>query len=104
MSALSPTEVSILLDQLRAMQSMAGISGSKVYGIATYTDLSLTAISVREDSTVFDSLVATGSGAALGLADFYLDGTTPKAGDLLVPPPGYRFTSFELSAGSVQGN
>ena len=104
MSKLSPTEVGILLDQLRATQSMAGSNGSKVYGIAAYTDLNLTAISVREDSTVFDSLVATGSGAALGLADFYLDGTTPKAGDLLVPPPGYRFTSFELSAGSVQGN
>ena len=102
--ALTTTEITILLDQLRAMQSMAGANGSKVYGVAEYTDLSLTAISVREDSTVFDSLVATGPGAALGLADFYLDGTTPKAGDLLVPPPGYRFTSFELSAGSVQGN
>lgn len=104
MSKLSPTEVGILLDQLRAMQSMAGANGSKVYGVEAYTGLSLTAISVREDSTVFDSLVATGPGAALGLADFYLDGTTPKAGDLLVPPPGYRFTAFELTAGSVQGN
>ena len=102
--ALTPTEITILLDQLRAMQSMAGANGSKVYGVAEYTDLSLTAISVREDSTAFDSLVATGPGQPLGLADFYLDGTTPKAGDLLVPPPGYRFTSFELTAGSVQGN
>lgn len=83
---------------------MAGANGSKVYGVAEYTGLSLTAISVREDSTVFDYLTAEGGGPALGKADFYLDGTTPKAGDLLVPPPGYRFTSFELSAGSVQGN
>ena len=102
--ALTPTEITILLDQLRAMQSMAGSNGSKVYGVEEYTGLSLTAISVREDSTVFESLVATGSGHPLALTDFYLDGTTPKAGDLLVPPPGYRFTSFELSAGSVQGN
>jgi hypothetical protein len=61
---MMPTEITILLDQLRAMQSMSGSNGSKVYGIEEYTGLSLTAISVREDSTVFDSLVATGPGAA----------------------------------------
>jgi hypothetical protein len=104
MSKLSLTEITILLDQLRAMQSMSGGNGSKVYGIAAHTGLSLSAISVREDSTVFESLGATGSGHPLALTDFYLNGTTPKAGDLLTPPPGYRFTSFELSAGSVQGN
>jgi hypothetical protein len=102
MATLVPTPID--LDQLRALLSMSGGYGSKVYGVAAHTGLSLTAISVREAGTLFASLVATGPGSALALGDFYLNGTTPKAGDLLTPPPGYRFTAFELTAGSVQGN
>ena len=100
MATLVPSPIE--LDQLRALLSMSGGNGSKIYGIAAHTGLSLTAISVREAGTTFASLVATGSGAALALTDFYLNGTTPLAGDLLTPPPGYRFTAFELTTGSVQ--
>ena len=102
MATLVPAPIE--LDHLRALLSMSGGNGSKIYGIAAHTGLSLSAISVREADTAFASLVATGPGAALALGDFYLNGTIPNTGDLLVPPPGYRFTAFELSAGSVQAN
>ena len=105
MAVLSSQEVQILVDQTKALSSMSGINGSMVYGVsvAAHTG-SFCAISIRESGTTFTSLTAKGAGPDLALADFYKDSTTPLTGDLLTPPKGYAFTSFQLSAGSVQAH
>lgn len=103
MAKLSPEEVGISYDQRKSLISMSGGNGSKVYGVGTYTG-NFVAISVREDSTTFGSIVAKGSGTDKSLSDFYLGGATPLAGDLITPDDGYRITSFEVTAGSVQAH
>lgn len=102
MGILSQAEYDLLANVADSLELLSGKNGTKVYGgTSAYTDLDLRSISVREDSTAFTSLTCVGGGAALGAAEFILGGATLLKGDLLVAPHGYRFTAFQLSAGSV---
>jgi hypothetical protein len=88
-------------ENTRSMFGGAG-NGSKVYGgTDEHTGLSYAVLVIREDATDFTSLVCTDGVTAKGKGDFYVGGATSIKGDQLVAPLGYRFTSFELSAGSV---
>ena len=101
---LSQQEVDLIEAIRHAVQISAGGTdgGSKVYGNGTeVTGVSFGIISVREDGTMFDSLVCTDGHTELDDTYFYLLSATPKKGDILVAPKGYRFTSFELSSGSI---
>ena len=103
MPKLSPEEFQILAQVKDFLQTMSGRNGTVIYGGTTeYTGLDFESISIREAGTAFTSLVCTGSGSALGFSDFVKGGATTLVGDLLVAPPGYRFTSFKLSSGSIQ--
>lgn len=102
---LTESESHIFNSIADSLSIMSGINGSRVYGgTSLYSNVDIRAISVREDGTEFTSIVAESSGFPdLDASDFILGGATLQKGDLLVCPRGYRFTSFELSSGSIQG-
>ena len=85
------------------LETVSGRGGCRTIGDTNArTDLNVTSISIREDDTTFTTLVCEGGGATLGTTFFLGGAAATKAGDLWVAPEGYRFTSIDLSAGSIQ--
>lgn len=85
------------------LEVISGRGGSRTIGDTTArVDLHVLSISIREDATTFTTLKCEGGGTELGTTFFLGGAAATKAGDLWVAPPGYRFTSIDLSAGSIQ--
>jgi hypothetical protein len=103
MSKLSQVEAADLSSTKESLMAISGRYGSRTIGDTTArVDLNVTSISIREDATTFTTLVCEGGGTTLGTTFFLGGAAATKAGDLWVAPEGYRFTSIDLSAGSIQ--
>jgi hypothetical protein len=105
MPKLSDVEFQLLSDTAAYLEIISGSRGTKVYGSSgavAQTGLDVKSISIREDATVFSTLVCYDGTTTLGFSDFYIGTTTTLKGDLLKAPPGYRFTAFTITAGSIQ--
>lgn len=101
---LSQAEFDMIVSLVRTSTLAIGASetGTVIYGdSAAVTAVNYAQMAIREDGTAFTSLVCSNGTTTLGASDFYRTGATALKGDVLIPPPGYRFRSFELSSGSV---
>jgi hypothetical protein len=102
---LSDVEFQLLSDTAAYLEIISGSRGTKIYGSSgavARTGLDVKSISIREDGTTFSALVCTDGATPLGFSDFYVGTTGTLRGDLLKAPPGYRFTAFTITAGSIQ--
>lgn len=101
---LSQAEYDLIVSILRTSTLSVGASesGTVIYGDSNaVTGVDYAQIAIREDGTAFTSLVCSDGTHTKGASDFYKTGATALKGDVLIPPPGYRFKSFELSSGSI---
>lgn len=99
---LSDVEFQLLSDTAAYLEIISGSRGTKVYGgLTARTGLDVKSISIREDGTVFSTLTCTDGTTVLGFSDLYIGTTGTLKGDLLKAPPGYRFTAFTMTAGSI---
>jgi len=103
MSKLSAEELALLNSISESLMAMSGRYGARTIGdTEERTKLQVYSISIGGDDTAFTTLVCTNGTDTLSDAFFLGGAATPKAGRLWAAPPGFRFTTIELSAGEIE--